>query len=287
MELRVNIGNLHCAVNRNATRVFDNLWDVEVKIFSQWGEDGILDFLSQKLDIYKPRVLEIGAGSFYECNSRFLAHSRNASVYAVDSRFDLEKGIKETNLRWRNTLCYEQVIVDKLNARAIQNRASNAIGTLDILSIDIDGNDYWIAEQMNLEEFRIIVVEYNPLFGDREVSVEYSEKSRFERHPTGLLFGASLRAWIVKLRKYKFVFLGTNRVGNNAFFIKHEFIDKVPLKLPDIRDLTRFLDWRCRESRDETGQLNYKNYTESLEQIKELFVINIKNQTKAKLKDCF
>ena len=46
----------------------------ELKVFSQNGEDGILDFLIERIAIQKPTMLEIGSGNFYECNSRFLNH---------------------------------------------------------------------------------------------------------------------------------------------------------------------------------------------------------------------
>ena len=78
-----------------------NLWDAEVKVYSQWGEDGILDYICELIELAKPRVLEIGAGNFLECNSRFIAEFRNASVVAVDARADLLNAPLHS-LKWKN-----------------------------------------------------------------------------------------------------------------------------------------------------------------------------------------
>lgn len=75
--------------SKAARSTFKNLWDAEVRVFSQWGEDGILNYLFDIAGIVKPRIIEFGAGNFTECNSRFAAEYRNASIYAVDIRGDL------------------------------------------------------------------------------------------------------------------------------------------------------------------------------------------------------
>ena len=78
------LGQSAILASRQSYSKVKNLWDAEVKVYSQWGEDGILDYICEIVELAKPRVLEIGAGNFLECNSRFIAEFRNASVVAVD-----------------------------------------------------------------------------------------------------------------------------------------------------------------------------------------------------------
>ena len=285
-DFRIRIGAMHVSQNRNIEGMIQDLWDLEVRVFSQWGEDGILDYLFHRLEISKPRILELGAGCFAECNSRFAAHLRNASVYAVDARNDLPMGIHKSGLMWRNNLNYEVIEIDCENILDIVARAEMAIDGIDILSIDLDGNDYWLLEKIPLDQVSIVVVEYNPIFGkDFKITVPNEKKSRFERHYSGLFFGASLPAFIKLLDEKKFSFVGTNRVGNNAFFVRKQMADKCNVKLPHLDLLDKYVDWRCRDARNEHGVLTYDNMNVGRKVIEELLVVDVDTREKHKLKE--
>ena len=285
-DMRIRIGSQHVSQNRWITTEVENLWDVEVKVFSQWGEDGIIDFLCHKLQISKPRILEFGAGCFSECNSRFAAHNRNASVYAVDARKDLPEGLMNSGLMWRNSLFCEVIKVTRENVCEIFQRAAESIGGVDILSMDLDGNDYWLLERILLDQVKVVVAEYNPIFGHKnKISVEYSNQSRFERHYSGLLFGASLNAFIEMLSKKSFVFLGSNRVGNNAFFVRKDLIKKVGVRRPNLSNLERFVDWRCRESRNQERVLTFLNAHNMVKLLKEQEVIEVKSNKRISIEE--
>jgi hypothetical protein len=62
------LGQNSVLTSRSMSEKFINLWDAEVKVFSQWGEDGILDFICEKIGLTKPRVLEIGEIWWWESN---------------------------------------------------------------------------------------------------------------------------------------------------------------------------------------------------------------------------
>jgi hypothetical protein len=102
--LRTRIGEASLLAQKAAQPSFRNLWDAEVQVFSQWGEDGIIDFLCDCMGLAKPRALEFGAGNFLECNTRFLAEHRHASVVAVDARKDLTAAMKALPLYWQTTI---------------------------------------------------------------------------------------------------------------------------------------------------------------------------------------
>jgi len=274
-EIKFLIGQSSILSSRAMSNSFKNLWDAEVKVYSQWGEDGILDFLCERLHISKPKILEIGSGTFNECNSRFLAAYRNASVFAVDISDNLIKSINSSPLKWTNHLFGVEKLVKPNNINEIINEANLQMDGLDIVSFDIDGNDYWVVDNATLKQAKIVVVEYNPIFGP-EFAVSVPRDDNFDRvvkHSSGLYFGASLRAFIHTLSNKDFVFIGSNRVGNNAFFITKKSIDKIGLPIP--KDLKLYTDWRVRESRDSLGDLSYLSLGERVEIIKDLPLIDV------------
>ena len=242
---------------RSARSTYRDLWDAEVKVYSQWGEDGILDFLCDALNLARPRVLELGCGDFRECNSRFLAEWRSASVTMVDSRSDLIGSVRELPAYWRTTLDPRQEWITPDTVRVLQDSARQLHGGLDIVSLDIDGNDYWVAERLDLEGLRIVVVEYQPLFGD-VAAVSVPPKDDFDRstaHYSHLYYGASLRAFVDMMSSRGFRFVGTNRACNNAFFISVDDVQDFTLPIPDTDQLASYVRWTVRESRDERGHL--------------------------------
>jgi hypothetical protein len=109
----------NAAINASkaARNTYRYLWDAEVRVFSQWGEDGILDYLFDITDISKPRILEFGAGNFTECNSRFAAEFRNASAYLVDMRDDLVENAKQLDVYWRNAIFPNQDFITPKSAQ--------------------------------------------------------------------------------------------------------------------------------------------------------------------------
>jgi hypothetical protein len=286
-ELRYILGVNAILANRSGHKELKILSDAEVSVFSQWGEDGILDFLLQSFQISKPRILEIGAGDFSECNSRFAIQYRNCSAYLVDAREDLKKNLEKSFSMWKGTVCAESVFVTPENINEIFERANNFMGGIEVLSIDIDGIDYWVAQQLDWSNINIAIVEYNPLFGQRyAVSVPLEDyTSRFEQHYSGLYFGASLRAWIELMEENNLVFLGSNRIGNNAFFVKKKLCVDLLLPIPDTNDLSAFVDWRIRDSRNRDGNLTHLNLAEMQSLLSGLPVVDVRTMTRLPL--CF
>jgi hypothetical protein len=284
-KARLISGQAAMISSKNFRGEFKYLWDAEVKIFSQWGEDGIINYLCDVLDIVRPNMIELGAGNFDECNSRYLAENRNAGVIAVDSREDLVANVKSLDVYWKNHIF---AVCDWITPESISRLLTfgkDNLGTLNILSLDIDGNDYWVLEQQNLEEFEILVVEYNALFGSRfPVTVPRNDEfQRKEAHFSHLYWGVSLRAWIHLFEKSGFVFIGSNRANCNAFFIHEAKVSKLHFNISD--DFSIFTDSRVRESRDEAGQLNYLSGDDRLRAIENLPLINTVDKTELTVRD--
>lgn len=248
-------------IRRSSAARYENLWDTELKVFSQWGEDGILDFLCDALGLAKPTVIELGAGNFTECNSRFLAVNRSASVVAIDARADLVANVRRGDLAWRSSVHALERWIAPENAGEIFGEALRLLrrSAPDVLSVDLDGVDYWVVEALDLDGAQIVVVEYNPVFGDQR-AVTVPKASAFDRtvaHFTWLYYGASLPAWVHLLGNRGFAFVGTNRAGNNAFFVPQQSRAAVQVNAIDLADLRPYVQWTVRESRDEKGRLSY------------------------------
>lgn len=285
-----SVGDIAVSLRRLLLHGIRELWDVETKVFSQWGEDGIIAFLCDSLSIAKPKIIEFGAGAFKECNSRYLAESYNASVFAVDSRHDLLNSLDSSELKWRNSIWLVNEWITPASAFVLLETAKQFMDGTDVLSLDIDGNDYWVLSSLDLTGIRILVVEYNPLFGGMlPVTIPRDDNfDRQTRHYSSLYYGASIGAFVSQLcGSDEFRFVGTNRAGNNAFFVRSEEAHKVPLPLPSLQNLSRYCDWRVRESRDPSGQLNYLYGLNRVNEIRHLPVVNLNTGDTVTLAEVF
>jgi len=96
---------------------------------------------------------------------------------------------------------------------------------LGILSVDVDGNDYWFLRRLIRMNPAVVVCEFNRAFGDRPVSVPYDAAfERFEKHPSGLYFGASLTALVHLCRQHGYTLVAVSANGVNAFFLRNDLL---------------------------------------------------------------
>jgi hypothetical protein len=149
------------------------------------------------------------------------------------------------------------------------------MGGIDMLSLDLDGNDFWIINAADLTGIMVVVVEYNPLFGNSKALTVPEEEAfdRTQKHFSWLYYGANLKAFVNVLSDKGFRFIGTNRVGNNAFFVATDASHLIPFN-PDPNDDCYF-DWRVRESRDRSSQLSYRSGDERIIEIQDLPLVDL------------
>jgi hypothetical protein len=269
---------VHAMLSRRGD--FKHLWDAEIKVFSQWGEDGILAYLCAELELVKPNVIEFGVGDFTECNTRFLATSLNANVVAVDILDSLRTNHLNQDLKWKTHFTPLVHWITPDQARLDLDFAKRLLGGVDIISLDIDGNDYWIMNSLELDGVSIIIVEYNAIFGPTAAVTIPRDDSFFrtKAHYSNLYYGASLSAWIYLFTEKGFRFVGTNLAGNNAFFVSNENLHKLELALPDLGDLSIYTRWYVREARDQQGNLTLTTAFEDRSSIDHLEIIDVSTQ---------
>ena len=151
------MGNSHILNSRKNYEFIENLNDLDYQIFSQNGEDGILDFLINRLGIKIPKFVEIGIGDYSECNSRFIYEKYSPKGLVVDCIKDLEKKVSKNVNLWKGQL---EVIEKKVNSKNIFDiiNSKNFFDKLDIFSIDVDGIDYWIIKELPKNFSKIAVI---------------------------------------------------------------------------------------------------------------------------------
>tara|TARA_A100001011_G_C14280993_1_gene831600 strand:+ start:710 stop:1636 length:927 start_codon:yes stop_codon:yes gene_type:complete len=274
-----SIGSAHFSKMKKNYPDIKSLIEVDYKVFSQNGEDGIIDYLLNSLNINVPKFLEIGVGNYKESNTRYLFEKSSCKGMIVDNIKNLKQKVSKYVKLWKGDLTIIENTVTSENILEILS-SNNFDKNLDIFSLDIDGIDYWVMQEIPENISKIVVAEYNAIFGPNlEVSVPNIKNfDRKKYHYSYLCYGTSLRALINLMIKKKYVFLGTNIACNNAFFVSESEIKKININLPDIKDLEKFTRSNFTESRSVKGELNYLSGQDKLKEIENCEVIDLSTQ---------
>ncbi len=192
----------------------------EFSAFSQNGEDGVLDVLRSRLLDANRSFIEIGAADGIENNTAWLAIAEQYGGLMVEG--DARKSARARRLLPGCSLGVEclPLFVTRTSVTMLKDRALYA--DPDVCSLDIDGNDYYIAGALLDAGLRpkIWVVEYNSVFGpERRVAIECSDTFDFTAaHPTQLYYGVSIAGWRAFFAQRGYRFVSVERNGVNAFF---------------------------------------------------------------------
>ena len=198
----------------------------ELRVYSQNGEDGILLYIFSKIGVTNRTFVEFGVGEGKQCNTANLClnfgwhglmmdGSRSHAYSALRYYRRLGKGAADVKILHCN------VTAENINSTLLENGLG---GDIDLLSIDIDGNDYWVWKAIDGIAPRVVVIEYNALLGYSQSStVKYEPNfERFGTDRSGIYHGASLAA-LERLGASKgYVLLGCDSSGVNAFFVRKD-----------------------------------------------------------------
>lgn len=220
--------------------------DVEFRVHSQNGEDGILLYLFSLIGAPTKRSVEICAGDGFECNTANLIINHGWRGLLVDGDEAKVQRAKDFYAANRSTSWYPPHVAHAwVTAENVDEYITGYgfDGEIDLLSLDLDGIDYWVWQAMESVTPRVVVAEYNWTWGPTESkSVPY--KANFTNPPRNdssksdnMYFGASLAA-LTKLARIKGLRLvGTQRWGFNAFFVREGIGEDV---LPEISPVECF-----------------------------------------------
>jgi hypothetical protein len=268
----------------NKKETIESLDEVEFQVFSQRGEDGIIQYLINKIEIPNKIFVEFGVETYTESNTRFLLINNNWSGLIIDGCKDNINFIKSDYIYWKYDVTAVESFITKDN---INNLISNytSIEDIGVLSVDIDGNDYWVWEKIECIKPRIVICEYNSVFGnDKKVTVPYKENFvRSNEHFSDLYFGASLAA-LCELGKQKgYDFIGSTSAGVNAYFVRNDLSSN----FKKYNAQQGFNESDNRDSRNENGKLSFLRHDERLNVIKNKTVFDLESNSETTIKQCY
>ena len=188
------------------------------KVYSQTDEDGVIAEIFSRIGISSHTFIEIGVEAGVECNSLWLLMQgwRGAWIEADEG---CVYGIRASHHHWMETgrlrLLHRMATAENINEMIAEARLPAEI---DFLSIDIDGNDYWVWKALNALNPRVVCIEYNASWPPpARLVVAYDAEAAWSRTNH---FGASLSALasLGEAKGYRLV--GCTLAGTNAFFVR-------------------------------------------------------------------
>ena len=236
----------------------------EKKIYSQNGEDGIIDYIFSQIGTTNKFSVEFGVGNGFECNTVYLLEKNNWTGlmmdYGADQEFQwkgvMQKAWSNKNLGFtknlkkdfrflkkmidrskRSAIFQFDVKIERVTAENIQElfKKYNVPKNFDLLSIDIDYNDYWVWKAITDYHPRAVVIEYNSSIPPNESkSVPYDPNAIWDGTN---YFGASLLALKNLGLSKGYTLVGCDNNGVNAFFIKTDLINN--FQIPKIEKCFR------------------------------------------------
>ena len=213
-----------------------NLKTAGYSVFSQFEEDGKILFILAVIGIHNGSFIEIGSDDGLNSNCANLALNFGWHGLFIDgNNQSIERG-RYFYARYPKAFGYKPVFVhakvtrENINSIIKQNGLE---GEIDLLSCDIDGNDYWIWDALTVVSPRIVIIETHNIYGDRNIVAPYDAAYSYPGiHPQ--YHGASPVAMVKLGKKKGYRLVGANQLGFNFIFLpndlRNEMLKEVPLE---------------------------------------------------------
>ncbi|MDX1951696.1 MAG: hypothetical protein SFY81_05900 [Verrucomicrobiota bacterium] len=220
--------------------------DYGFRVYSQTEEDGIILAIFSQIGTTTRKCVEIGAGmapySEVECNTANLLihHGWEGLIIDGDPKniHRIQQFFKTHANTWHATPKTIASFVHGENINDLLNK-HDFNSELDLLSLDIDGVDWWVFKALQVTKPRVLILEINDVLPyPSTLTIPYSASFNHREHnPPGLdahYFGASLGAFKVLAQEKGYRLLGINRSASNAFFLRNDIVaPTLPTRLPE------------------------------------------------------
>lgn len=224
------------------------------------------------VEIKNTVFIEFGVENYTESNTRFLMMNKNWSGLVMDGSKENMDFVKSDLISRRFNLKSESIFINVENINKIIH-ANGIEGEIGLLSIDIDGNDYWVWKAINKVDPVIVVVEFNSLLGsENPYTVPYDPNFYgTQYHYSNLIYGSSLLSLCDLAEEKWYSFIGCNTAGNNAYFVKKERLNGL---LPGLTASTGYVLSQFSESRDPNAYWTNLKHPERLKVVEGVTVFN-------------
>jgi len=221
--------HLHELIGKQAARQVQSLdsiadfRDVEFSVYSQFGDDGIIQWLIRRIPNIAEVFIEFGVEDYQQANTRFLFLNNGWKGLVLDGSEANIKAISQDRVGFLG-LQYKAAFVTAENINDLLAE-QGFVGDIGLLHIDIDGNDYWVWRSIEVVKPAIVIMEWNSVFGpDRAITTQYDPAFVRGLPPTPacLCCGASLLSLCDLADSKGYVFVGSNSAGNNAYFVRRD-----------------------------------------------------------------
>lgn len=248
----------------------------EFRVFSQWGEDGIIDRLVRHVPIARKLFVEFGVEGYDEANTRFLLVHHNWAGLVIDGSAWGISRVRNSPEYWLYNLKAVEAFITAENINQLLG-GNGVAGEIGLLSIDIDGMDYWVWKAIDVVTPAIVVIEYNHRFGiDDAVTVPYDPAfDRWKAHHSILYYGASLKALCQLAAEKGYAFVGCGSAGLNAFFVRR---DLRPASVPELSPEAGFVDGQFCEAHNDRGERVKMSLDEQRRLVRSLPLVHLDQQ---------
>jgi len=214
-----------CARNKQLPR----LEDTGFRVFSQFEEDGLLLYLFAVLGTTNNTFIDIGSDDGLNSNCANLAMNFGWNGLFIDgNKTSIKRGArfyKKYPHPWGPKPTFVHAMVQRENINELIG-AAGFQGSVDLLSIDIDGNDFWIWDAIEVVDPNVVIIETHVEFGMHNIVVPYDKDYVFPgKHP--VYHGASPVAMNKLANKKGYRLVGANKLGFNMIYVKNGLGDKL------------------------------------------------------------
>lgn len=234
--------------------------DTGMRVFSGTDDDGVLLFVFAAIGFRSRVCLDIGAADGIDSNcANLLLNFGFHGLLLEGDPAKVRRG-QRFYARHPDTCLYPPVfrraLVTAENINSLVT-AGGLAGEIDLLSVDIDGNDFWVWKALTQVTPRVVIIETHAEFGDRDVVVPYDPNYCHPgSHPQ--YFGASLPAMVELGRQKGYRLVATNRYGFNAIFVR---ADAATAALPELSVADALAHPRNRERQGLCDEIKDWKYT--------------------------
>lgn len=208
-------------------RVPPDLRDTGFRVHSQNEEDGLLLYIFAVIGATNRKCIEICCGDGIECNcANLILNHRWIGMLVDGNRQNTSKAQEfyenaKDSMFWPPVVLNEWITAENVNELVERNGFGGAI---DLLSLDLDGIDYWVWRSLTAASPRVVVLEFNHLWGPEiSVTVPYRPDFRAELTQFGSDYaGASLAAFVKLGHEKGYRLVGTNAIATNALFVRND-----------------------------------------------------------------